>query len=106
MKTYKGSLQSQTSREVPLLVTLQVDGERIRMWSDRHRIGSWDARDVHIQRETIFRFLITIDDEAYHFTPEDPSGFADGVTLEIDLSSTEKPRFGLAERIREAAETG
>ncbi len=106
MQTFKGSLQSRSTRDAPLAVNLQLDGGRIRMWSDRHRIGSWDAGDVHIQRESIFRFLLNIDEEEYTFSPEDPSGFADSVDLEIDLTSAEKPRFGLAARIREAADAG
>lgn len=104
MQTFKGTLQATGSRD-PLLITLQVDDGRIRMWSDRHRIGSWDASEVHIRRDTIFRFLLTIEEEIYTFTPEDPSGFAGSVDLEIDLTAVEKPRFGLAERLRQAAET-
>lgn len=106
MQTFKGSLQTRSSHEAPLGVSLQFDGGRVRMWSDRHRIGSWDADDVRIARETIFRFLISIDDEEYIFTPEDPSGFAESVDFEIDLTAGERPRFGLAARIRQAAEAG
>jgi hypothetical protein len=73
MQTFKGTLQSTTSRDAPLLVSLQVDGDRIRMWSDRHRIGSWDKHEVKIRRDTIFRFSIEIDEEIYLFTPEDPA---------------------------------
>lgn len=104
MQTFQGTLQSTTSREAPLVVSLQVDGDRIRMWSDRHRIGSWDKDEVKIKRETIFRFRLEIDEESYVFTPDDPSGLTDSVDIEIDLTASEKPRFGLAARIREAAE--
>lgn len=106
MQNFRGSLQSHTSGETPLTVNLQFDGDRVRMWSDRHRIGSWDSDEVRIERESIFRFLLSIDEEQYAFTPEDPSGFAESVDIEIDLTSGDRPRFGLAERIREAADTG
>jgi hypothetical protein len=106
MQTFKGTLQSTTSRDAPLLVSLQVDGDRIRMWSDRHRIGSWDKHEVKIRRDTIFRFSIEIDEEIYLFTPEDPAALTNAVDVEIDLTSIEKPRFGLADRIRQAADAG
>ena len=106
MQTFQGTLQTTESRELPLRVSFQVDEGRIRMWSDRHRIGSWEANDVHIRRESIFRFLVNIEDDVYAFTPEDPSGFAQAVKVEIDLTTTPKPRFGLAERLRQAADAG
>jgi hypothetical protein len=106
MHNFKGSLQSRSNRETPLAVNLQFDGDRVRMWSDRHRIGSWNAAEVRIERESIFRFLLSIDDEQYTFSPDDPSGFATSVDVEIDLTSADRPRFGLAARIRQAADTG
>ncbi len=104
MQTFQGSLQSTTSREAPLTVSLQVDGERIRMWSDRHRIGSWDKDQVKIRRESVFRFSLEIDGEKYVFTPEDPGALSNSVDIEVDLTALEKPRFGLAARIRQAAD--
>lgn len=101
MQTFQGTLQSITAGEAPLAVSLQLDGPRIRMWSDRHRIGSWDVSEVKVKRETIFRFLLIIDEDRYRFSPEDPSGFSDAVDVEVDLTSAE-PRFGLADRIRQA----
>lgn len=106
MQNFRGTLQSRSNGETPLTVNLQFDGDRVRMWSDRHRIGSWGSDEVRIERESIFRFLLSIDEEQYAFTPEDPSGFAESVDIEIDLTSGDRPRFGLAERIREAADTG
>lgn len=102
MQTFQGSLQSTNTGESPLSVSIQFDGDRIRMWSDRHRIGSWDAADVRIQRESIFRFMLHIDEESYRFIPDDPGGFVDAVDVEVDLTTAERPRFGLAERIRQA----
>lgn len=106
MQKFQGILQPIGGRDEALRVTLQVDDGRIRMWSDRQRIGSWDAGDVHIRRESIFRFLLTIEGEALAFNPEDPSGFSTGVDLEIDLTAGDRPRFGLADRLRQAAESG
>lgn len=102
MQTFQGTLQATVTGESPLLVSIQFDGSRIRMWSDRRRMGSWEASDVKIQRESIFRFTLDIDGESYHFSPDDPAGFADSVDVEIDLTSGDRPRFGLAERIRQA----
>jgi hypothetical protein len=105
MQTFHGTLQSTITGESPLKVSLQFDGDRIRMWSDRHRIGSWNASDVKIQRETIFRFVLSIDGESYRFTPDDPGEFANSVDVELDLTTAERPRFGLAQRIRQAQAT-
>lgn len=102
MQTFQGTLQASVTGESPLTVSIQFDGGRIRMWSDRHRIGSWETSDVKIRRETIFRFMLEIDGESYHFTPDDPAGFAGSVDVEIDLTAGDRPRFGLAERIRQA----
>lgn len=102
MTTFPGTLHSTTPGETPLMVSLQFDGNRIRMWSDRLRIGSWEASDVRIRRESIFRFLLLIGEDEYRFSPEDPSGFTESVDVEIDLTTTERPRFGLADRLRQA----
>ncbi len=104
--TFQGTLQTVVKDEPPINVTLQLDNGRVRMWSDRHRIGSWDAEEVKVQRESIFRFILTIEEDAYAFTPVDPAGFATSMNIEIDLTANERPRFGLAERLRQAAETG
>ena len=106
MQTFHGMLQATADRALPLKISFQIDDGRIRMWSDRHRIGSWSADQVHVQRESIFRFLVAIDDEAYAFSPEDPSGFAAAVDIEIDLTTAGRPRFGLADRLRQVADTG
>lgn len=106
MQKFQGILQPIGGQDAPLRVTLQIDEGRIRLWSDRQRIGSWDARDVHIRRESIFRFVLTIEEEALAFNPDDPSGFADTVDLEIDLTAGDRPRFGLADRLRQVADAG
>jgi hypothetical protein len=106
VQTFQGTLQATSDRVLPLKVTFQVDDGRIRMWSDRNRIGSWAADQVHIRRESIFRFLVTIDEEEYAFTPEDPVGFAGSVNVEIDLTSGTRSRFGLADRLRQVADLG
>lgn len=106
MQTFQGMLAATESRDLPLRVSFQVDEGRVRIWSDRHRIGSWQANEVHVRRQSIFRFLISIEEDVYAFTPEDPSGFASAVEVEIDLTANPSPRFGLADRLRQAAETG
>lgn len=102
MQTFQGTLQSTVTGESPLSVSLQFDNGRVRMWSDRHRIGSWESAEVRIERESIFRFVLHVDGESYRFMPDDPGAFVDSVDVEIDLTKSERPRFGLAERIRQA----
>lgn len=101
MENFHGTIQSPNGRDVPLRITLQYDGDRVRMWSDRNRIGSWGLDQVNVKRDTIFRFLLEIDEEEYVFCPDDPSGFATSVDVEVDLTTSRKTRFGLAERIRQ-----
>lgn len=107
MQNFQGTLQPTSGRDVPLQITFQIDAEasRVRILSDRRRIGSWDAEDIHVKRESIFRFLIRVDedDQTFAFSPDDPSGFAQAIPVEIDLAEAPKPRFGLAERLRQAA---
>lgn len=104
-ETFRGSLQPNSGDEAPVYVAIQLDGTRVRMWSDRHRMGSWEVDEVHFERETIFRFVIDVDGETYAFTPDDPSGFASAIDVEIDLTRTDKPRFGLAARLKQATES-
>jgi hypothetical protein len=104
--TFRGSLQSIGGTEPPIHVSIQFDGPRVRMWSDRHRMGSWDVDEVRVERVTIFRFAVHIDGESYAFTPDDPAGFTSIADVEIDLTRTEKPRFGLADRLKQVGEAG
>lgn len=106
MQTFQGTLQAASGRELPLKISFQIDEGRIRIWSERHRIGSWESDQVDVKRETIFRFLVTIEEDVYAFAPEDPSGFAQAMDVEIDLTATPRPRFGLADRLRQVADTG
>lgn len=104
MQTFHGTLQATSDRALPLNISFQIDDGRIRMWSDRHRIGSWASDEVHVKRESIFRFLLNIDEEVYAFAPEDPSGFAAAVDVEIDLTTATRSRFGLADRLRQVTD--
>lgn len=101
MQTFYGTLHGHGHPDGPMSVAVQFDGGRIRMWSDRRRLGSWDLADVRIRRESIFRFVLIAGGVEYRFSPDDPSGFAQSVDVEIDLTAEERPRFGLAQRIRQ-----
>ncbi|HEX7100567.1 MAG TPA: hypothetical protein VF377_15165 [Acidimicrobiia bacterium] len=105
METFYGTLHGLGNGDGPLSVGIQFDGGRVRMWSDRRRLGSWDLADVRVRRESIFRFVLVVDDMEFRFSPDDPSGFAESVDVEIDLTTEEKPRFGLAQRIRQIEAT-
>lgn len=100
MSTFLGILQS--TADGPATASVQLDGERLRMWSDRHRMGSWDRAEVEVRRVSIFRFEMATPDHTYSFSPDDPAGFSDAVGAEIDLTTAGKSRFGLADRIRAA----
>lgn len=106
MPTFQGTLHDPGTDELPLSVTFQIEEDRVRLWSARHRIGSWETSEVTIRRHTIFRFHLIIEDTEYAFNPEDPSGFASAVDVEIDLTAKAGSRFGLAERLRKVAEAG
>jgi hypothetical protein len=64
------------------------------------RLGAWQVSSLHCERITVFRFKLHLDEDAYTFSPDDPSEFASTVGSVIDLRP--KSRFGLGDRVRAA----
>ena len=65
-------------------------------------MGSWPLDTVSVERTSIYRFSLDIEDDHLEFYPDDPSGFADAAGAVVDLRET-RGRFGLKARIEEAA---
>ena len=83
----------------PTYVTVQIgDDGRLRIVAGRRRLGSWELKQVKVQRTSIYRFTLEVDDNEFEFFPEDPSNFSDAAGAVIDLSDI-KGRFGLKARI-------
>ncbi len=99
MTVYRGAVQF-ADGSAPASVDIQIEEDRIRMWSGRKRIGSWALSDVSCRRVTPFRFVLEIDGEKITFTPEEPANFSDAVGAYADLRP--RSRFGLADKLREA----
>jgi hypothetical protein len=99
MAMFAGQLQR--NNEEPTWAQVQLDDGRLRIVTERRRVGSWAADEVITERVSIFRFNLIVDDTSYAFMPEDPAGFAEAVGVVIDLREN-KGRFGLLDRIRQA----
>ncbi len=82
--------------------TILLDGQWFRLMTGNRRVGAWALNDVLIERVTVFRFHVTMDDLKYTFAPDDPAGFAESMPVVIDLRPAS--RFGLGERVRKAKE--
>lgn len=99
MRAFQGRLQSHAEGEAEQ-VTIGVDQQHLRIWTDQRRIGSWNLDQVTCERVTVFRFLLDLGGTLHTFVPDDPAGFADSLKTVVDLRP--KSRFGLAERVRAA----
>lgn len=99
MQLFRGQLLSHEAGH-PSGVTVQVDEEWVRVYSDRKRYGAWSAADLNVERLTVFRFEMTLDGVVHTFSPDDPNGFATAVGAVIDLRP--KARFGLGDRVKAA----
>ena len=67
------------------------------MWAGPNRLGSWPLEEVTAERQTPFRFRVTVEGDPMIIVPDDPTGFAEATDAFID---TRTSRFGLADRIR------
>lgn len=99
MSVFVGQLHR--SDEAPIRASVQVDDGRVRIWTDRRRLVSWDQKEVRCERSSVFRFQLSDGNVTYEFQPSDPAGFSDTIGAVIDLRAP-KTRFGLADRIRQA----
>jgi hypothetical protein len=81
-------------------VTVQVENDWVRIYSEHKRFGAWSAADLNVERLTVFRFQLSLDGVIHTFTPDDPNGFSEAVGAVIDLRP--KSRFGLGDRVKAA----
>lgn len=102
MAYYLGRLQS--TRLEPTHVTVEIDEGRFRIVAGRRHMGSWPLRNVNVERTSIYRFALIIDNDHLEFFPDDPSEFSDAVGAVIDLTESKRSRFGLKARIQEAGQ--
>lgn len=102
MSVFNGQLHR--NDEAPMRGTVQIEDGRVRVWTDRRRLASWDQNQVKCERTSVFRFSLTDGSSTYDFQPADPAGFSDAIGAVVDLR-TPKSRFGLADRIRQAQAT-
>ena len=87
----------------PKYVTIEIgDDNRLRIVAGRRRLGSWPLEEVDVERTSIYRFTLEIENSEVEFFPEDPFKFADAAGAVIDLSET-RDRFGLKDRIAKAS---
>jgi hypothetical protein len=102
MSVFGGQLHR--SDEAPMRGTVQIEDGRVRIWTDRRRLASWDQAQVRCERTSVFRFSLSDGYVSYEFQPADPAGFSDAIGAVVDLRPP-KSRFGLADRIRQAQTT-
>lgn len=99
MSVFAGQLHR--NEEAPIRGTVQIDDGRVRIWTDRRRLVSWDQSQVRCERSSPFRFDLSDGSSSYEFHPADPAAFSDAIGAVVDLRAP-KSRFGLADRIRQA----
>lgn len=102
MSVFGGQLHR--NDEAPIRGTIQIEDGRVRIWTDRRRLASWDLHQVKCERTSVFRFSLSDGNITYEFQPADPAGFSDAIGAVVDLRAP-KSRFGLADRIRQAQAT-
>jgi hypothetical protein len=103
MAQFTGRLQGPALE--PSNVLIDIGEGRFRISAGRRPLGSWALGRVSAQRASIYRFVLEIDGEVFEFYPDDPSTFSDAVGAVVDLSES-KGRFGLKQRIEQAASGG
>jgi hypothetical protein len=96
---YLGRLQG--SMLEPTSVTVEIIDDRLRIVAGRTEIGSWPLASVSVERTSIYRFALVIEDDTLEFIPDEPTGFSDEIGAVINLTAREE-RFGLKARLQEA----
>jgi hypothetical protein len=96
---YLGRLQG--SMLEPTSVTVEIIDDRLRIVAGRTEIGSWPLASVSVERTSIYRFALLIEDDTLEFIPDEPTGFSDEIGAVINLTARQD-RFGLKARLQEA----
>lgn len=98
MSIFGGQLNRQD--EAPIRGNVQIEDGRVRIFTERRRLVSWEQSQVRCERSSPFRFDLTDGEATYEFHPIDPAAFSEAIGAVIDLRPP-KSRFGLAERLRQ-----
>lgn len=98
MSEFYGQLNRNAQSPIP--GTVQIEHGRVRIWTDKRRLVSWDQDQVRCERSSVFQFDLTDGEAVYEFHPKDPAGFSEAIGAVIDIRAR-KTRFGLAERLRQ-----
>jgi len=101
MATFDGQLYKGADAP-PERAHVQIEDGRCRLFTDRRRLGSWDMNEIHAERMGVLRFQVSAGEFKFTFQPTDPRGFSDAIGASVDLRSSSKGRFGLADRVRAA----
>jgi hypothetical protein len=99
MAIYTGRLQGSTLE--PTSVTVETIDNQLRIVTGQTEIGSWPLASVSVERTSIYRFALEIEDDTLEFIPDEPTGFSDEIGAVIDLTPRQE-RFGLKARLQEA----
>jgi len=99
MAIYLGRLQG--SMLEPTSVTVETIDNQLRIVTGQTEIGSWPLASVSVERTSIYRFALEIEDDTLEFIPDEPTGFSNEIGAVIDLTARQE-RFGLKARLQEA----
>lgn len=94
---FEAQIQNQGDVSSGLPIRIQIDGERLRMWTGPTRLGSWPLGEISVERLTPFRFRMIVEGDPMIVAPDDPTGFAEATRAFVDARTH---RFGLADRLR------
>ena len=94
---FEARIQNQGDLDGGLPIHIQIENERLRIWTGPNRLGSWPLEEIQVERLTPFRFRVVVEGDSLIVSPDDPTGFAEATDAFVDVRA---PRFGLAERIR------
>ena len=99
MAIYTGRLQGSTLE--PTSVTVETIDNHLRIVTGQTEIGSWPLASVSVERTSIYRFALKIENDTLEFIPDEPTGFSNEIGAVIDLTARPE-RFGLKTRLQEA----
>ena len=99
MATYLGRLRGSDLESTS--VTIETLDDRLSIAAGGTEIGSWPLYSVSVERTSIYRFALEIEDDTLEFIPDEPTGFSNEIGAVIDLTARQE-RFGLKARLQEA----
>lgn len=88
----------------PTSVTVETIDDQLRIVTGKTEIGSWPLASVSVERTSIYRFVLEIEDDTLEFIPDEPTEFSNEIGAVIDLAARQE-RFGLKARLQEVMNT-